>query len=223
MQHQPTDQPAWLDQPPPAAPAATPPPQQEPPQEMPAWLAPRPSGSRLWIYLTGVLLIVVIAGGAVWLRGQFVAYNTTDQYATSTPKSLLSDHERADRFVNVQLTPAFAALVTPLQNVGKDCSPRAMTAPCKPDLIATSQALIAGDTVFRQGDIPVCIGPQVNQLKFDWQGLEQGVGQAIGGYNDNSYDLYLQGMVKFAEIAQYIKPDVDRITGAETGCSATPG
>jgi len=200
------------------------PPPPEELREIPAWVTPQPKSSRLWIYLTGLLLIVVIAGGGIWVRGQILANQAADQgAAVSPPPRLLSDHERADRFINVQLTPVFAALVTPLQGVERDCNPRAMTAPCKPDLIATNQAMIAGDDVLnRQRDIPACIAREVNQFKYDWQGMEQGVGLAISGYNDNSYDLYLQGMVKFAEIAQYIKPDMDRITTAEKTCSQTP-
>ena len=197
---------------------------QEPQQiEAPAWVTPQPKSSRLWIYLTGLLLIVVIAGGGIWVRGQIMANQASDQGAALTsPTPLLSDHERADRFINVQLTPAFAALVSPLQGVEKDCNPRAMTAPCKPDLIATNQAMIAGEDAFsNQRDIPACIAREVNQFKYDWMGMEQGVGLAISGYNDNSYDLYLQGMVKFAEIAQYIKPDMDRITAAEKTCPQT--
>jgi len=215
------NQPAWLDQPPPEVPIPPPP---EELREIPAWVTPQPKSSRLWIYLTGLLLIVVIAGGGIWVRGQILANQAADQgAAVSPPPQLLSDHERADRFINVQLTPVFAALVTPLQGVERDCNPRAMTAPCKPDLIATNQAMIAGDDVLnQQRDIPACIAREVNQFKYDWQGMEQGVGLAISGYNDNSYDLYLQGMVKFAEIAQYIKPDMDRITTAEKTCSQTP-
>jgi predicted flap endonuclease-1-like 5' DNA nuclease len=50
-------------------------------------------------------------------------------------------------------------------------------------------------------------------------GMEQGVALAISGYTYNSHDLYVQGMVKFAEIAQYFQPDMDRITNAEKTCS----
>lgn len=222
---QPDDRPAWLPAAPPTA-APPPPPQAveyvpQPPQETPAWAAPQPKGSRLWIYMTGVLMIIVLAGGGIWLRGQFLA-NQQDQLAAQAPPTpLLPDHERADRFVNTQLAPSFAALITPLNNVGKDCSPKTMTAPCKPDLVALNQALIAGDTTFQNADVPGCIAREVNQLKYDWQGMEQGVSQAISGYNDNSYDLYLQGLVKWAGIAQYIKPDVDRISAAEKTCSTT--
>ena len=216
------DQPAWLDQPPPeAAPIAPPEPQ---PQEVPAWVAPQPQSSRLWIYLTGLLLIVVIAGGGVWVRGQILANQAGDQAAAPPPTPLLSDSERADRFLNIELTPAFVGLVTPLQNVQKDCSPKTMVAACKPDLIALNQAMITGDDVLsRQRDIPACIAREVNQLKYDWQTMETGVSLAISGYNDNSYSLYLQGMVRFAELAQYIKPDVDRITAAKASCpQSTP-
>jgi hypothetical protein len=215
------DQPAWLDQPPPEAPI--PPPPQPQPQEVPAWVTPQPKSSRLWIYLTGLLLIIVIAGGGIWVRGQILANQASDQAAAiASPTPLLSDYERADRFLNIQLTPAFAAVVTPLQNVEKDCSPKTMVPACKPDLIATNQAMLAGDDALnQQRDIPVCIAREVNQFKYDWQGMEQGVSLAISGYNNNSYDLYLQGMVKFAEIAQYVQPDLNRITTAEKACSKT--
>jgi len=213
-------QPAWLDQPPRDVPI--PPPPEAQPQEVPAWVTPQPKSSRSWIYLTGLLLIIVVAGGGVWVRGQFVANQGNDQAAVAPPTPLLSDSERAARFLNIELTPAFAALVTPLQNVEKDCSPKTMVPACKPDLIATDKAMITGDDALsHQRDIPACIAREVNQFKYDWQGMEQGVSLAISGYNDNSYDLYLQGMVKFAEIAQYIKPDMDRITTAKATCPQT--
>jgi hypothetical protein len=215
------DQPAWLDQPPPEIPI--PPPSPPQPQEVPAWVTPQPKSSRLWIYLTGLLLIIVIAGGGIWVRGQILANQANDQAAAmASPTPLLSDYERADRFLNIQLTPAFAALITPLQNVEKDCSAKTMVPACKPDLIATNKAMITGDDALnQQRDIPVCIAREVNQFKYDWQGMEQGVSLAISGYNNNSYDLYLQGMVRFAEIAQYVQPDMDRITAAEKTCPKT--
>ena len=222
MASQPPTQPAWLDSPPPqAAPAAPPEPQ---PQEVPAWVTPQPRSSRLWIYLTGLLMIVVIAGGGVWVRGQIIANQASDQAAAAPPTPLLPDNERADRYLNIELSPVFVGLVTPLQNVQKDCSPKTIVPACKPDLIALNQAMIAGDDALgRQRDIPACIAREVNQLKYDWQTMETGVSLAISGYNDNSYSLYLQGMVRFAELAQYIKPDADRITAAKTSCpQATP-
>jgi len=217
----PPTQPSWLDQPPPDVPI--PPPPEVQPEPTPAWVSPQPKSSRLWIYLTGLLLIIVIAGGGVWVRGQILANQAGDQAAAAVaPTPLLSDYERADRFLNIDLSPAFVALVTPLQNVQKDCSPKTMLPACKPDLIATNKAMITGDDALsRQRDIPICIAREVNQFKADWQGMEQGVSLAISGYNDNSYELYLQGMVKFAEIAQYIKPDMDRITTAEKTCPQT--
>jgi hypothetical protein len=215
-----SSQPPWLDQPPPEMPVPPPP---QPQQQVPAWVTPHPKSSSLRIYLPGLLLIIVMVGGGVWVRGQILANQASDHAtAAVAPTPLLSDYERADRFLNIELTPAFAALVTPLQNVQKDCSPKTMVPACKPDLIATNKAMLTGDDALnQQRDIPACIAREVNQFKYDWQGMEQGVSLAISGYNDNSYDLYLQGMVKFAEIAQYIKPDMDRITTAEKTCPTT--
>lgn len=222
---QPDDRPAWLPAPPPTAAPPPPPPDVEyvpQPQEVPAWVTPQPKGSRLWIYMTGVLMLIVLVGGGIWLRGQFLA-NQQDQLAAQTsPTPLLSDYERADRFLNVELAPAFVAVVPPLQGVEKDCAVKTMVPACKPDLVALDKALLGGeDALNHQRDIPVCIATQVNQFKFDWMGMEQGVGLAISGFNDNSYDLYLQGMVRFAELAQYIQADMDRITNAEKTCSKT--
>jgi hypothetical protein len=228
MGSQPTDKPAWLDQPPTwlAPPPAAPVPmiEQAVPPDTPAWVSPQPKGSRLWIYVTGLLLIIVIAGGGIWVRGQLLSGSNDQAAAQSSPTPLLSDFERADRYLSTTLAPSLTATITPLQNIEKDCSPKAMVAPRKPDLIALNQAMIGADEALsQQRDIPGCIAREVNQFNYDWQGMEQGLSVAISGYNDNSYDLYLQGLVKFAGLAQYLQPDMDRITNAEKSCSKTPG
>ena len=226
----PTEKPAWLDQsptwlaPPPGGPAPAPEPvaQVPAPQEVPAWVTPQPRGSRLWIYLSGGLLIIVIAGGGIWLRGQLLAGSNDVAAVQSSPTPLIPDYERADRFLNADLAPALAATVTPLQNINKDCSAKTMNAACKPDLIALNLAMIAADgTLNQQRDIPICIAREVNQFKYDWQAMEQGLSVAISGYTNNSYDLYLQGLVKFAGLAQYLQPDMNRITSAEKTCART--
>src|SRR5689334_7847948 len=67
------NQPAWLDQPLPAMhpePAPVAPVVQEI-APAPAWQAPAPRGSRTWIYITGALMIVVIAVTGLYLGTQF--------------------------------------------------------------------------------------------------------------------------------------------------------
>ncbi len=171
--------------------------------------------------MTGLLLLVVIVAGGIWVRGQFLA-NQSDQLAAQGPPTpLLPDYERADRFINTDLAPALAATLTPLQSISKDCSAKTMTAPCKTDLIALNQAMIAGDSSMQNADVPGCIAREVNQFKYDWEGMEQGISLSISGYNDNSYDLYLQGLVKAGGIAKFLQPDMDRITAAEQTCAKT--
>lgn len=216
-----SEQPSWLDQPIPGPPEAAPPAPPQP-EQVPAWVTPQPKGSRLWIYMTGLLLIVVIAGGGIWVRGQLLANQASDQAAQTSPTPLIPDYERADRYLNTTLAPALTGTITPLQNIERDCSAKTMTAPCKPDLIALNQAMLgADDALNQQRDIPRCIAIQVNQFRFDWMGMEQGLSLAISGYNNNSYDLYLQGLVKFGGLAQYLKPDMDRISTAENTCAKT--
>jgi hypothetical protein len=51
--------------------------------------------------------------------------------------------------------------------------------------------------------------------------MEQGLSQAIGGFNTNSRSLIIQGFVKYSEIAKFLNPDVARINKAEAACSKT--
>ncbi len=159
--------------------------------------------------------------GVYFVRGQILAFQAASNqtYVVTSPTPFLSDYERADRFINVDLTPAFAGVVVPLQSVENTCTPSSLVPSCKDALIATDKAMIAAEDVINKGDIPICIAREVLQFKNDWIGMEQGVALAISGFNNNSRDLYLQGFVKFAEIAQYLQPDMDRITAAEKTCS----
>lgn len=215
--------PTWLASPPGSAAPEPSPPVVAEPVAAPAWNTPAPGGSRKWIYLTGTLLLVVIAITAVYVRGQLAYFQTSSaQVAATTPTPLISDYEQADRFINVDLAPSLTAAVGPLQKVGSSCTMTGMPPSCKDALIATNKAMLATEDVLDQGHIPACIARQVQQFKYDWQGMEQGVSQAISGFvNGNNIDLYRQGMVKFAEIAQYVQPDMDRITAAEKTCPKT--
>ncbi|TMD14921.1 MAG: hypothetical protein E6I96_08415 [Chloroflexi bacterium] len=222
-------QPAWLDQPPtwlaapPDAPAPAPPaPVAEQPSVTPAWTTPAPPSSRLWIYMTGLLLIVIIAIGAVAVYGQLNANTNTVASVQVSPTPLISDYERADRFLNVDLGPSLVEANQALPGVTSKCT-STLPPPCKDALIALDKAMVEVDNAMtsNQRDIPPCIGRPVQQFKDDWTGMEQGVALAISGYDANSRTLILQGLQKFAAIAQYLKPDVDRISKAEQVCSKT--
>jgi hypothetical protein len=49
--------------------------------------------------------------------------------------------------------------------------------------------------------------------------MEKGLTLAISGYQSNNRQLIIQGFQRFANIAQYVKADVDRITKAEQTCA----
>ena len=225
-----SSQPAWLDQPaawlaaPPEAAASAPPSVEavEPPAPAPAWVTPQPPASRMWIYMTGFLMIAII------LIGAFVVYPMLKPSAEITatvqvsPSPLISDYERADRFLNVDLAPSLASTNVALPAVTSKCT-SSLPPACKDALIALDKAM--GDVdqamVNYQRDIPVCIGRAVQQFKDDWTGMEQGVAQAVSGYTANSRALIIQGLQKFSAIAKFVKPDVDRINQAEQTCSKT--
>jgi hypothetical protein len=194
---------------------------EQPPAGAPAWATPGPPSNRLWIYMTGLLLIVVIGIGGVFGYNAFRNANNTAAVQT-TPSPIISDYERADRFLNVDLGPALVETNQALPPVTKNCT-ASLPPPCKDALITLNTAMLDLGRAMQnyQYDIPVCIGRAVDQFKNDWQGMEQGLSTAIAGFNDNNRTEILEGLQRFAAIGQYMKPDTDRISAAEKTCSKT--
>lgn len=194
---------------------------EQPPAGAPAWATPAPPSNRFWIYLTGLLLIVVIAVVAVW--GYGVLHNTTETAAVQpTPSPIISDYERADRFLNVDLGPALVEANQAIPAVNKNCT-ASLPPPCKDALITLNNAMVDLGKAMQnyQSDIPICIGREVDQFKNDWQGMEQGLSSAIAGFESNNRTQILEGLQRFAALGQYMKPDVARINTAQQACSKT--
>ncbi len=164
---------------------------------------------------------------AVILIGAFVVYPmlrpaTNAAAVQATPSPLISDWERADRFLNVDLGPSLVETNEALPGITSKCT-SSLPPPCKDALIVLNKAMIDVDNAItnNQRDIPVCIGRPVQQFKDDWTGMEQGVSQAIGGFNASNRTLIIEGLQKFAAIAKYLQPDVDRINKAQQTCAKT--
>ena len=223
------DQPAWLEQP---AAAAAPQPEpslmpepalvQEPVVQ--SWNAPSaPATSRTWIYLTGGLVIAVLAITGLYVGTQMRTYaGNTAAVVSPSPSPIISDYEKADRFLNVDLTPPLATVGDAVPAVNKNCTTK-LPPSCKDALIVMNKALVGVDNAIaaNQADIPVCIARSVQQFQYDWRGMEQGVSMAISGYNANSRSLIIAGLVKYGEIAKYLQPDVNRINKALAACPKT--
>ena len=218
--------PEWLDQAPTwveTAQGAAPEPAQvivEPPAPVPLWQqAARRSGPSPVIYVAAALLIAVIAIGGIVVRGQLLGTSSSTANTEPSPTSLLSDYERADRFLNVDLGPSLTETTQALPAVQSSCT-SALPPSCKDALLKLDKAMVDVEDAMNQNhrDVPGCIGPQVDQFKSDWTGMEQGVSLAIQGYQANSRDLTIQGMQKFASIAQFMQTDIKRITTAEQTC-----
>ncbi len=187
------------------------------------WNTQAPRSSRTWIYATGALLIVVMAVTAVYVGSQLRTYGQSAAVVVlPSPSPIMSDYEKADRFLNVDVTPPLAQVNDAVPAVNKNCTSK-LPPSCKDALILMNTAMIGVDNAIanNQADIPVCIARPVQQFQFDWRGMEQGVSQAIGGFNANSRALIISGLVKYFEIAKYFKPDVDRINKALANCSKT--
>lgn len=230
------DRPSWLAAPPTAvaAPAPQPapmyeqtaaaPPAWEPPAAGPApWEPPvAASKNRLMIYAAGFLILAVLAGGGAFVYSQLRTNPENAAYVQVSPSPVISDYERADRFLNVDMGPGLVETNQAIGPVSQKCT-ASLPPSCKDALITLNKAMIDLDEAMTsyQRDIPVCIGRQVQQFKDDWNGMEQGVSAAIGGFDANNRTLILQGLQKFAAIAQYLKPDITRINQAEQTCAKT--
>lgn len=211
--------PAWLAEPPGVPASAQPAPVQQEPA--PVWSGQAPPRSRTMIYGTALLLIAVLGFGGWVARGQLMASFASNgaSLAATSPTPLLSDWERADRYLNLELGPPLldaTNTLTPLQNACNSSLPPA----CKDALITTEKVMVKVEDVMNHTrDIPPCIAREMSQFKDDWVGLEQGLTLAIQGFQDNNKQLITQGFQRFASIAQYIKADVDRIDKAEQTCA----
>jgi len=194
---------------------------EQPPAGAPSWTTPAPPSNRIWIYMTGLVLIVAIGIAGVFGYSALKNANNTAAVQAS-PSPIISDYERADRFLNVDLGPALVETNQAMPAVTKNCT-ASLPPPCKDALITLNTAMLDLGKAMQnyQYDIPVCIGRAVDQFKNDWQGMEQGLSTAIAGFNDNNRTETLEGLQRFAAIGQYLKPDVDRINAAEKTCSKT--
>src|SRR5262249_28961584 len=218
----PATTPAAAPPPPPAALAVHEPHPASPQQRGPAaWMAPAPQRSSMTTYVTAAILIGVLAAGG------FVAWQMTShtEYTASvqaSPSPTVPDYERADRFPNVDPLPPPQGGNHAMPAVNKNCTSTLPPA-CKDALITLNTAMIdLGNAITNnQKDIPVCIGQAVSQFQNDWQTMEQGLSTAIQGFQQNSRSLIVDGLQRYAVVAQYMKPDVDRINTAEQTCSKT--
>jgi hypothetical protein len=212
--------PSWLAAPP-AAVAYEPQPVYQQAPAPAAWMAPEPPRSRMTTYVLAIVLIGVIGAGG------FIAYQMTGKtnYTASvqaSPSPTISDYERADRFLNVDLLPPLQELNSSIPAVKTNCT-AALPPACKDALITMNSAMIdLGNAITNnQKDIPVCIGQSVAQFQNDWQTMEQGLATAIQGFQQDSKPLIADGLQRYAAVAQFIQPDVDRINTAEKTCSKT--
>lgn len=230
------DQPSWLATPVPPGPVAAPAPEPNPyppqpayPQEPAypqqpapaAWMTPQPPPSRMTTYVTALVLIAVLAAGG-FVAWQMTSHTDYTASVQASPSPTMSDYERADRFLNIDLGPPLIELTNAGPAVQKNCNSTLPPA-CKDALITFNTAMIdLGNAIQNnQKDIPVCIGTAVSQFQADWQVMEQGITTAIQGFNQNNRTLIVDGLQRYAEVAQFLKPDVDRINKAEQTCSKT--
>lgn len=207
--------PDWLPSPP-AAPPPPPPLAFVPePDPVPAWAPPARPQSRLVLYISAGLLLVVI-GTAGWLvRGQMVANQGNASYASPTPFG--SDYERADRFLTSQLEPAIVEVNKTFPAVQTNCTAQ-LPMSCRDAIAVTDQKMRDASKVIDQGDIPPCLSDAMAKFSKDWTATQNGLDAALGGYQSSSNELIARGLLNFVQNYQLLKPDADAVDKAKLTC-----
>jgi hypothetical protein len=192
----------------------------QPPGDPPVqpWNTPVPaSAARGLIYIAGFVALALIAAAGL---GIYVLKSSGKVPVLQASSPQGSAYDRADHFLNVDLSPSLTEANNALPPVARDCNAD-LRPPCKASLIVLDKAMLdVNDAIAsNQRDIPPCIGRAVQQFRDDWSAMEQGVAQAISGYTSGSRALALQGLQRFTDLGKLVKPDVDRITASEASCS----
>lgn len=217
--------PNWLDEAPPglaaqhgSSAAAAPPTAGGAAPPVPAYGAPAPRrSSRLFIVVGGLALLVVLAAGGMTVGAQLLAHKATKTASPPTSATVLSQYDRADRFLNGKLGPAFDAADKSLPAIKTGCSGE-LTVDCRDALAATDQKLKDILAVIDHGDIPHCIAAPMKQFRQDIAAMEAGFAYSLTGFQTNSKTIVADGLRRVLGASTQAQTDANAVKTAQTAC-----
>ena len=219
----PTSRPARAPAPRPVYRAPAPAAAAAPQVEAPLWKEPATSnGITKFMYIGAGLIALIVAGVVLSSLGtiRFPWEQSPPEQVTAkaTPGlTARSDGARADHLVTVVLAPPLATLSDSVTLVRESC-PAGMTASCQDALVQVDNNVTALLPVIDHQTVPVCISPQVAQLRADLVKLDGDAQLGVKGFKDNRAGEVSSGASLVSALLGQVQADNAAITAAAKGC-----
>ncbi len=202
-----------------------------PAEQLPDWAGPRPSG-RPWIVWGSVAVIAGTLGLALWaLKDHLPALPDFGLHSggppavstRATPDPTLSQYQRADLLLNVQLAPQLVSIGQAEQAMGTDCGQgHVLEQPCR---VAMTDVYHKIDLVIQQidkSDVPPCIQSQLQDYRNLLNLADTDLSLAVQAFDRHDLGMTTQQIQNFAVVIQSTAPGA--VQAALDACPKTlPG
>ena len=202
-----------------------------PAELLPAWAAPRQPG-RPWIMWGSLAVIVGTLGVAFWafkddfptLR-DFGLNAAPAPAAKATPDPSLSQYQRADQLLNLQLAPMLVTAGQAEQVMAADCAQgHVLDQACRDAMTDVYHKI---DLVIQQidkSDAPPCIQPQLKDYRNLLNLADTNLSQAVQAFDKHDLGMTTQQIQDFANVIQSSGARGQALQAALDACPKTrPG
>lgn len=194
-----------------------------PQMEAPLWREPATStGITKFLYLGAGFIALIVVGVVLSSMGtiRFPWQQSPPEQAAAVATPGLtarSDSARADHLVTVVLAPPLATLSDSVTLVRESC-PAGMTASCQDALVQVDNNVTALLPVIDHETVPLCIVPQVAQLRADLVKLDGDAQLGVKGFKDDRAAEVSSGASLVSSLYGQVQADSTAIPAAAKGC-----
>jgi hypothetical protein len=202
-----------------------------PAEHLPEWAAPRTRG-RPWIVWGSVAVIVGTLGFAVWtLKDHFPALrdfglNSAPAPAgRATPDPSLSQYQRADQLLNLQLAPMLVTAGRAEQVMATDCGQgHTLDQACRAAMTDTYHKIDLVIQEIDKSDVPPCIQSQLKDYRNLLNLADTNLSMAVQAFDKHDLGMTSQQIQNFATVIQSSGPRAQALQSALDACPKTlPG
>jgi hypothetical protein len=188
----------------------------------PLWVEAPRSGLTIYMYAAAaavvllMLMMILSSTDIIQLPWPGGASSSAGPPIRPSPKT--SDYTRADRFLNVYLSPALPSVGHTLPALQSACT-GTLSSGCLTALNAARQQMTTLLSTIDNGEVPTCIAAGAKAARFDLQSMADGIDTALNGYQDNNGAEVYQGIYHFAYFGRSLKADPAAINTQKAICS----
>jgi hypothetical protein len=189
----------------------------------PLWVEAPRSGKRPYLYFVAGLVLLVITATVLsnlgitqfpW-SGSGSTPNSGATPAASLPAlAARSDYARADRLLNLTLTPALAAYNQTIPALSVGCYGTLSNA-CFEAITTTAKQVKKMLGELDRADIPPCIAASMSKVHSDVTTMDTGLQFALKGFGDNMNAELNQGLHQFGLAGQALGTDAQSVDRAQ--------